>query len=175
MKRLILVSFVLRLMLFPPVAADGLTYEQLAAIRSVGSVNLSPDGSRIAYTLTLPRRPGYDENGPARTELRVTATDGSWDRAYVSGKVGPSGIRFTPDGTMLTYLTKRDEDEHRSIWAIHVNGGESRRLLSFDTNIENYRVSPDGKRIAFLALAPESDAREKAKKKGYTQEIFEED
>lgn len=175
MKRLILASFALSLAPFLPLAADGLTFEQLAALRSVGSVELSPDGSRIAYTLTVPRRPGHDENGPARTELRVTATDGSWDRVYVSGKVDPSGIRFTPDGTMLTYLTKRDEDEHRSIWAIHIDGGESRRLLSFDTKIESYRVSPDGKHIAFLALEPESDAREKARKKGYTQEVFEED
>lgn len=175
MKRLILVSFALSLAPFQPLAADGLTFEQLAALRTVGSVELSPDGSRIAYTLTVPRRPGHDENGPARTELRVTATDGTWDRVYVSGKVDPSGIRFTPDGTMLTYLTQRDEDEHRSIWAIHIDGGESRRLLSFDTKIESYRVSPDGKRIAFLALEPESDAREKARKKGYTQEVFEED
>ncbi|MCH7779582.1 MAG: S9 family peptidase [Acidobacteria bacterium] len=175
MKRLILASFTLSLAPFLPLVADGLTFEQLAALRSVGSVELSPDGSRIAYTLTVPRRPGHDENGPARTELRVTATDGSWDRVYVSGKVDPSGIRFTPDGTMLTYLTQRDEDEHRSIWAIHIDGGESRRLLSFDTKIESYRVSPDGKHIAFLALEPESDAREKARKKGYTQEVFEED
>ena len=57
MKRLILVSFVLSLAPFLPPAADGLTFEQLAAIRSVGSVELSPDGSRIAYTMTVPRDP----------------------------------------------------------------------------------------------------------------------
>ena len=55
MKRLILVSFVLSLAPFFPLAAEGMTFEQLAAIRSVGSVELSPDGSRIAYTLTVPR------------------------------------------------------------------------------------------------------------------------
>ena len=175
MKRLILVPFALGLAAFLPVAAEGLNYEQIAAIRSVGAVELSPDGKTIAYGLTVPRRPGHDDNGPARTELRVAASDGSWDRIYVSGKVGGSSARFTPDGTMLTYLAKRGDDEKRSIWAIPVDGGESRRLLTFDTNIESYRVSPDGKRIAFLALEPESDAREKAKKKGYTQEVFEED
>ncbi len=175
MKRLIVVSIVLSLAPFLTPAGEGLTFEQLAAIRSVGSVELSPDGNRIAYGLSVPRRPGYDDNGPARTELRILATDGSGDRVYISGKVGPSAVRFTPDGTMLTYLAKRDDDEHRSIWAIPIDGGESRHLLSFDTSIENYRVSPDGKRIAFLALEPESDAREKAKKKGYTQEVFEED
>jgi dipeptidyl aminopeptidase/acylaminoacyl peptidase len=175
MKRVTLVLFVFCLVAFLPVAADGLNFEQIAAIRSVGSVELSPDGTRIAYGLSVPRRPGHDDNGPARTELRVAATDGSWDRVYVPGRVGPSSVRFTPDGTMLTYLTKRDDDEHRSIWAIPVDGGESRLLVSFETNIEGYRVSPDGKRIAFLALEPESEAREKAKKKGYTQEVFEED
>jgi len=174
MKRLILVS-VLACTLATPAVADGLTFEQLAAIRSVGSVVLSPDGSRIAYTLSVPRRPWHDENGPARNELRMVARDGSGDRVFVGGKIGASAVRFTPDGSMLTYLAKRDDDEHRSIWAIPVNGGESRQLLTFESGIETYRVSPDGTRIAFLALEPESKARKKTKKKGYTQEVFEED
>jgi dipeptidyl aminopeptidase/acylaminoacyl peptidase len=158
-----------------PALADGLSFEQLAAIRSVGSVEIAPDGGRIAYTVTVPRRPGHDDDGPAWTELRVMARDGSADRVYVDAKVGPSSVHFTPDGSMLTYLAKRGDDEHTSLWAIPVDGGESRRVLTFKTNIESYDVSPDGKRIAFLALEPESEQREKAKEKGYTQEVFEED
>ncbi|NIM00049.1 MAG: S9 family peptidase, partial [Acidobacteria bacterium] len=110
----------------------------------------SPDGSLIAYTLTVPRRPGHEDNGPARTVLRVAAADGSWDRAYLGEDAGPSDIRFTPDGTMLTYLAKRKDDGQRAIWAIPVAGGESRKLLEFETDISSHRVSPDGKRIAFL-------------------------
>ena len=174
MKRVSLV-FAASLVLAGPAAGDGLTFEQLSAIRTVTSARMSPDGSVIAYSLSVPRRPGYDENGPARTELRVVASDGSWDRVYIGGDVGPSAVRFTPDGALLTYLAKREDDEHRSLWAIPVKGGESRRLLTFETGIENYRVSPDGSRVAFLALEPDDEGRKKAKEKGYTQEVFEED
>ena len=59
MKRVIVVSFVLCLLAFFPAAGDGLNFEQIAAIRGVGSVELSPDGTLIAYGLSVPRRPGH--------------------------------------------------------------------------------------------------------------------
>ena len=46
-------------------AERGITFEHIAAMRSVGSVAISPDGSRIAYTLSVPRRPGVDDDGSA--------------------------------------------------------------------------------------------------------------
>jgi len=38
--------------------AQGLTSSELSRLRSVGSVELSPDGRRIAYTVTMRDRPG---------------------------------------------------------------------------------------------------------------------
>ena len=118
---------------------------------------------------------GEDDDGPAWTELHWVSADGSTDRPFISGEVNLSAVRFWPDGSRITYLSKREGDEHRSLWAIPVDGGESRRLLSFDTTIEDYRISPDGTRVAFLALPEQDKKRKKAKKKGYKQEVFEED
>jgi len=160
-----------------PAAAGGggLTFEQLAALRTVGTVQLSPDGAFAAYTLSVPRRPGTDEDGKAWQELHIVSMADGSDRSFVSGEINVSGIRFTPDGKLITYLAKRGDDEHAALWAIPLAGGESRQLLSFETAITDYRVSPDGKRVAFIALEPESEAREKAEEEGYKQEIFEED
>ncbi len=153
----------------------GLSFEQLAAIRSVGDVAFSPDGSLVAYTLSVPRRPGEDDDGSAWRELRVVSVPGGVDRVYVGGQVSVSGIRFTPDGSAITYLAKRGDDEHTALWTIPIDGGESHRLIGFDTAIADYRVSPDGTRIAFVANQPMCEKREKAEEKGYTQEVFEED
>ncbi|MEJ2188277.1 MAG: LpqB family beta-propeller domain-containing protein, partial [Acidobacteriota bacterium] len=154
---------------------EGLGFDQLAALRAVGEVQLSPDGSLAAYTLVVPRRPGSDDDGPAWQELHVVAMANGSDRSFISGHVNVSAIRFTPDGKLITYLAKRGDDEHAALWAIPVDGGESRRLLSFATAITDYRISPDGTRIAFVALEPESEARKKAEEEGFDQEVFEED
>ena len=156
-------------------SGEGLGFDQLAALRAVGEVQLSPDGSLAAYTLVVPRRPGCDDDGPAWQELHVVSMADGSDRSFISGHVNVSAVRFTPDGKLITYLAKRGDDEHAALWAIRVDGGESRRLLGFESAITDYRISPDGTRIAFVALEPESEAREKAEDEGYDQEVFEED
>lgn len=153
---------------------EGLTFERLAALRSVDSVAVSPDGRLVAYRLNVPRRPD-EPDGPAWGELRVIDQQRNTDRAYVTGPVHVSNIQFSVDGRMLTYLAKRADDQHASVWGIPVAGGESKRLLRFDTEIADYRHAPDGKRVAFIAGEPESKARKRAKKNGYQQEVFEED
>jgi dipeptidyl aminopeptidase/acylaminoacyl peptidase len=158
-----------------PTVAAGLTFEQLAAIREVGQVQLSPDGNRVAFTLEVPRTIGRDDDGPEWVELWVTGTDGSDPRPYVHGPEEVSAVRFSPNGDLVTYLAKRAGDEHRTLWAIPIDGGESKRIVEFDEAITDYRLSPGGERIAFIAKQPESEARKKARKKGYKQEIFEED
>jgi dipeptidyl aminopeptidase/acylaminoacyl peptidase len=72
-------------------------------------------------------------------------------------------------------LAKRGSDRHTSLWAIPLAGGESRRLLAFESAITDYRISPDGKRVAFVASEPESRERKARRVAGYSQEIFEED
>lgn len=156
------------------VSAAGMTFEQLAALRSVGSVVISPDGTSIAYTLTVPRRPGTDDDGPAWVELHVIGPDGR-DRTYVGGEVKVSKVAFTPDASLITYLAKRNGDEHAALWAIPLAGGESRRLVSHATDITDYRVSRDGSTVAFVAKEAPSESRITAEKDGYSQEVFEED
>ena len=157
-----------------PVGAEGMTFEQLGAIRTAGKAVMSPDGSSIAYTLTVPRRPGIDDDGPSWVELHVIGKDGR-DRIFVGGEVKVSGIAFSPDGSLITYLATRDGDDHTALWAIPVGGGESRRMVAFETEITDYRVSPDGSTIAFVAKEAPSKDRVEAEKEGYSQEVFEED
>jgi len=157
-----------------PARAGGMTFDQLGGLRSAGGAVMSPDGATIAYALTVPRRPGIDDDGPAWVELHVIAGDGL-DRTYVGGEVEISQLRFSPDGALITYLAKRDGDEHTALWAIPLSGGESRRVASFATDITDYRLSPDGSTLAFVAQEGESEDRKKIEDEGYSQEVFEED
>jgi dipeptidyl aminopeptidase/acylaminoacyl peptidase len=156
-------------------AGEGLTFEQLATVRSVNDVVMAPGGSFIAYTLDVPRKPGIDPDGAAWRELHVVSVEAGADASYISGDIKVSSVRFSPDGQLITYLAKRGCDAHTSLWAIPLSGGESLRLLAFETAISDYRISPDGKRVAFVAKEPEGKERKARQEAGYSQEVFEED
>ena len=147
----------------------------VALVRSVGQVAIRPDGSEIAYTLTVPREPGVDENGSAWTELHVIGFDGTDDRPFVSGAVNVSQLRWSPDGRYLAYLARREGDDYRSIYVIPAAAGESMRLVEYKTNIEAFDWRPDGRAIAFVATEPVSAELEALRKEGYDQTIYEED
>ncbi len=153
----------------------GLDFARLAALREVRDVQLSPDGRQVAYTLSVPRRPGQDDDGRAWTELHVVPLEGGPSRAYVHGEVNVSEIRFTSDSRFLTYLAKRGDDEHAAVWSVPLDGGDSKKILEHDEKISTYRLSPDATRVAFVAKEAESKERKKIKKRGYKQEVFEED
>jgi len=168
---------VLLFVLTPVLAAEStpMDFAHIAALRSVSAAQISPDGTRIAYTVSVPRRPGVDEDGPAWNELHVAAFSEGSSRPYVRGEVNVSNVEFTPSGRLLTYLAKRNGDEHKTVWAIPVGGGESFRVVEFESAVDGYAVSPDGTQIAFVAREPEDEKRTDAKEKGYKQEVFEED
>ncbi|MCB1054354.1 MAG: S9 family peptidase, partial [Acidobacteria bacterium] len=158
----------------PPAAARGMTPADVARIEYVDSVAVSPDGTHIAYAKLVPRRPMVDEDGPAWHELHVLAKDGT-SMPFVTGQVTVQDISWTPDGRQVVFRSKRGSDEETGLWAIPVDGGEARRLLSHDTSIAAYSLSPDGGRVAFLAEEPVPEGVEEQEKQGFTQEVFEED
>ncbi len=51
--------------------ADVLTAHRVAELRAATAAELSPDGTKIAYVLAVPRKPGVDEDGGSWTELHV--------------------------------------------------------------------------------------------------------
>ncbi|MGH9399169.1 MAG: prolyl oligopeptidase family serine peptidase [Thermoanaerobaculia bacterium] len=157
----------------PLFAAEAFTPQHVAKIRTVTSVNLSPDGSKVAYVLSVPRRPGADDDGPAWAELHVVGRDGV-SRPFVTGDVNVSGAAWTKDGRSISFIAKRGKDEHRCLYAVPAEGGEAQRLLAYGTDITSYAWSPDGKRVAFLAVEEAPKQQKEWEKKGFTQEVVDE-
>jgi len=159
----------------PAVAsAEGMTLEQISKLRSVGSAAISPDGAHIAYTLNAPRTLPEDEDGPAWTELHVVDAEGN-SRGYIVGEENVASIGWMPDGSAVTFLAKRGDDETRRLYAVPIDGGEARPIATLETDISGYSFSPDGERAALLAFEPEPEALEQQREMGFTQTIFEED
>lgn len=146
----------------------------VARLQSVLSAEISPDGKSVAYTLAVPRQPLGGENGPSWVELHVVGAEGQ-SRPFITGHVNVSGVRWTPDGRSIAFLARRGADTLTSLYTIPVDGGEARRLLAFDADLQSASFSADGQRLALLAAEPHSKEEKEFRDKGFNQEIYEED
>ncbi len=157
-----------------------MTPYDVARLRGVGSAVISPDGSKIAYTLSIPRQPWLDNDDPADkdggtwSELHIVDVDGH-TRPFITGPVNVSAIKWKPDGTGVSFLSKRGADKNRSLYVIPIDGGEARCVLKHDTDIASYDWSPDGKQVSFIAQEKVDKKIKKKKDLGFTQEVYEED
>jgi len=153
----------------------GMTPHDVSRIRTVSSPIVSPDGQRIAYLLNVPRDPLAEDDGVAWRRLHVMDVATGGTREFVGGDLRIGAPGWTPDGASVTYLANREGDDGTSLYAIPVAGGESRKILEHETSISAYALSPDGRRVAFLARDTEPEYREKMRKRGFRQEVYEED
>lgn len=150
-------------------AASVLTPYHVAQIKSVGSVVISPDGSKAAYTLYVQRNP-FEENGPAWSELYLLDLETGQKQPFVTGAVNVSSVAWTPDGQGISFLARRVGDSAASLYVISIRGGEARKAVSFKSPILGYDWHPDGQRVVFIAREPENNEQQLP----YAPEVYEE-
>jgi dipeptidyl aminopeptidase/acylaminoacyl peptidase len=146
----------------------------VARIRQVSELAPSDSGQHIAYTLSVPRRPLTEDDGPAWQELHVV-TPNHTSRPFITGPVNVTGIQWRPNSHEISFLQKRTGDEQTSLYSIPVNGGEATRIATHATGIGTYDWNPDGSQIAFLTKAETPKEQKDDEKKGFAAEVFEED
>ncbi|MDX2199699.1 MAG: S9 family peptidase [Phycisphaerae bacterium] len=150
------------------------TARDVVEMRRISDARISPDGSAIAYIRSVPRSLDAKDDGGAYSELFLTAGDGA-ARPMIIGKVSVNGVRWTPDGAGLSLRLKRGDDKHNALYFLPKDGGEARKVLGHESSIGDYDWSPDGRMVAFAADPKEPKDAETKKKRGFTQEIYEED
>lgn len=164
------------LVALPAAAGEGggLTPYDVAKLQSVTSAVMSPDGTWIAYTVSVPRVPFEEASGPPWSVLYVADLEGH-SRPFITGKVRVRGVQWTPDSKGITFLAKRGDDKHQSLYLIPIDGGEARRVARHETSIGSYTLSGDGKHVAFIATDKKDKDAKKLEDKGFDQEVYEED
>ena len=119
----------------------GPSLDDLDSLDSLGGIELSPDGSAVAYTLTQGRP------GARRTEIRVIPSAGGESRTIAEG----GSPAWSPDAGSIAFF-----GSGRQLFVVPAAGGEARPLTKHDGYIDRFRWSPDGKLIAFLARPKEA-------------------
>ena len=127
------------------------TVEDLMALKSAGSPRISPDGSKVAYTIT---ETDFDQDAYV-TQIWLADVASGQCLQLTRGKKSSSGPDWSPDGRWLAFTSTRVEDKPQ-IFVINPNAGEAIQLTKSETGVNNFDWSPDGKTIAFTATDPES-------------------
>jgi len=153
-------------------AQDKFTPELVSSLRWATEAVISPNGRSVCFVVAIPRQPLKGEkNGPPWQELYITDGTGV-SRALVTGHVNVSDLSWTPDGTRISFLAKRETEEKNSLDVIPMDGGEAHRILTHNTNIRGYSWSPDGKRAAYLAPESAFKAKKALQERGFNQEVY---
>ena len=133
--------------------AAGITPEQLLDIRQVRSIDIAPDGSLAAFTVTR-NRSLDDEPGGAWSRLWVVALDGSAPRPFVTGDVSVGAPKFSPDGACIGFTMSRGEKAKSQVWVIPVTGGEAKPATCSPTGVGAWAWSADGADIFYVDTDP---------------------
>ena len=174
MNKLLISLAFLSMLAFSQVEAAGMTLDDLAKIKSVTSLNISPDGRWVAFTKSKPRNPYKDEDGTSWNELYVMPLGGD-AKSFITGDVSIGGVSWSHDSQKIYYTAKRGNDKNNSLYAIAVDGGESQKILSSKMGVGQYSFNHKGDKVVFLAKPEQPKHREKLDKKGFKAKVYEED
>ena len=137
------------------------TVEDLMVLRSAGGPRISPDGRRVAYTIT---ETDFDQDAYV-TQIWLADVASGQAVQLTRGKKSSSGPTWSPDGRWIAFTSSRADDKSQ-IFAISPDGGEAIQLTKAETGVGGFDWSPDGKTIAYTAGDPVSEEA-KARKDFY--------
>jgi dipeptidyl aminopeptidase/acylaminoacyl peptidase len=144
--------------------SDTWTPELAMTVRTVSDVVPSPNGDWVVYAQT--KAIMEEEKSETLTHLFLARADGSRRFQLTQGGKSCTAPAFSPDGRYVYFLTERGgEADQQNIWRIAVEGGEAERLTDWKGPMGGYKVSPDGKWVAFTAREKDEAAEKRKKEK----------
>src|SRR5437016_3234757 len=157
-----------------PRTKDGkklLTAMDLMKVANVSAPRISPDGSRVAYTVSQVKME-KDKEWKTVTQVWVAPTDGGKSRQYTRGERSASAPEWSHDGSLLAFLSDREKDGERQVWMMMADGGEAWAVTTHKGGVSGFRFSPDGKQLVLTAVdQPSKDEEDRKKVKDDTMVI----
>ncbi len=135
--------FLLRRTDAPLTSPQTMQITKLTATGKAGIPALSPDGKYVAYRV--------DDAGKQSVWLRqLAAVNGV--AIVPPAEMELTGLTFSPDGNYLYYTAYQRPPVYGALYRVPVLGGNPAKLL--DDVDSAVTFAPDGKRIAFVRIAP---------------------
>lgn len=143
--------------MIPPTGPRPLTPEMLATgLHLASDPQISPDGTRIAYTLSSV------DPSDHRTRRRVwtCGVDGGEPTPVAPKSENSDGGRWSPDGMALAFVSTRDAPVWSTLVIVELGDGRTREVLRHRRRIGELAWSPDGRSVAYTTLFDPDDPDE---------------
>ncbi len=133
-------------------ASRPMTFLDMQNMRQAGSPAVSPDKSWLLYTLSTP---DWKEARRQSDIYLVSMTQGvpSTRQLTFSKEKNETSPRWSRDGSFFVFLSNRDAPAssatQNQLYAMRVDGGESRQITTAKEGVSNFNFSKDGKWLAY--------------------------
>jgi len=121
-------------------------------IRNVGDPQYSPDGTRIAFTVTTHNL----KKGKSNSDLWMMNADGTGLRQLTFVPQADYHPRWSPDGKHLLFVSTRKNGAQ--VWRLPVGGGEAEQLTDFSAGVSDPEWAGDSRIIFYTDVWPECGA-----------------
>ena len=122
-----------------------LTFDDFIRIRRVGDPQISPDGTRIAFVVSVVDR----EKDLYHRDIWIVPAKGGEPRPLTSNPASDSQPRWSPDGKKIAFISSRSGTPQ--IWIMPSDGGEARQITDISTGASGPMWSPQGTHLAFIS------------------------
>ena len=143
--------------------AGRVTPEMLASFERPTELDMTPDGAKIAYVVAPASKAVDKETEHGVSTLWVVGALAGEPRQFSGGTWEDSAPRWSPDGTLLAFLSDRAERGKQTVYVMPADSGEGVRVFDQEGSISNLRWSPDGRYLSFIFTDPETDADKEKK------------
>lgn len=136
-----------------------ISFEQFLSLRQCGSPVISPDGDKVAFTVTSTdwKENSYD------TEIWLSIKGEEPFQLTRTQKGNSTSPKWSPDGKWLAFLA--DRGEKTQVFVIKTMGGEAQAATKEEEGIQSFDWSPNGKFLAFTKNEPESKKQKSTKER----------
>lgn len=139
-------------------------------IANVGAPRVSPDGSRVAYTVAQVQME-KDKEWRSVTQVWVAPAAGpaTAARQFTRGERSSTSPAWSADAQSIAFLSSREKEGEQQVWMMWADGGEAWQVTTHKGGVNGFAYSPDGKSLLLTAQdQPSKDEEQKKKDKDDT-------
>jgi dipeptidyl aminopeptidase/acylaminoacyl peptidase len=136
------------------------TPDVMMKYRGVGSVRVSPDGRRVAYTVN--EAVMRADKSEYVSQIHLAGVDGGESFQATFGEKSSTNPDWSPDGKWLAFTSTRGGKNN--LYVLRAGGGEAEQITDVKSGVGAFSWSPDSKWIAFIMADPPSADEEKNNK-----------